>query len=214
MSFPRLIRHNIAIAGLIVSMSATMALPSVARAEAFTPTPELAPFTCAEEAPCPTLPAEQTPHLKRAYVKEAKEIWQEWKREYESSFNNGQCTELAHKKRPDILTKVAEVSIAMLLRGHKNPESDNMNWDAQMWDTNAAKAGIPVGATPKAGAIMVFHVPPASYPADPGHVAYVDSVNPDGSVNITEEHAPELWTVGNQTITAAELSGKNIDYIY
>jgi surface antigen len=52
--------------------------------------------------------------------------------------------------------------------------------DASNWASHAASIGYPVNTTPAAGSIAVW-------PASVGHVAYVDAVNSDGTIN-TEEY--------------------------
>ncbi len=87
-----------------------------------------------------------------------------------------------------------------------------VSWDATFFDANAARAGIDVGATPRAGAAMVWHS--SDFPAWPGDVAYVNAVNPDGSLLITEAHAPTLWQIDQRVVPATEISGQDIDFIY
>lgn len=52
--------------------------------------------------------------------------------------------------------------------------------NANQWDDNARAAGIPTGSTPKAGAVAVWHT--GRY----GHVAWVESVNSNGTFNLSE----------------------------
>jgi peptidoglycan DL-endopeptidase LytE len=58
----------------------------------------------------------------------------------------------------------------------------NVTWlgDAYQWYGNAAAQGYPVGSRPQAGGIMV------TWESGLGHVAYVESVNPDGSWLVSE----------------------------
>lgn len=51
--------------------------------------------------------------------------------------------------------------------------------NANMWDDNARSIGIPMGTTPKPGSVAV--VDSGYY----GHVAWVESVNGDGTINIS-----------------------------
>lgn len=66
--------------------------------------------------------------------------------------------------------------------------TDSMNnghWgDANNWDDNAQTLGIPVNQIPEVGAIA--HWSAAEWNNNRGHVAYVESINSDGSVNIEE----------------------------
>lgn len=93
-----------------------------------------------------------------------------------------QCTDYAYDMRPD-------------LKEYK-PLGN-----AKEWAENAKKAGFPVDNVPRAGDIAVFQ--PGDHGAFPeghldkdgnrddfGHVAYVGSVNPDGTFNISEANFP------------------------
>ncbi len=52
--------------------------------------------------------------------------------------------------------------------------------NANQWDDNARAAGIPVDGNPRAGDVAVWHV--GYY----GHVMYVESVNSNGTINISQ----------------------------
>ena len=54
--------------------------------------------------------------------------------------------------------------------------------DAWNWPNVAARAGVPVGTTPRVGAVAVW--PKLSRPW--GHVAYVTAVNHDGTFDVSE----------------------------
>lgn len=141
---------------------------------------------------------------------------------YTAAFRNGQCTDLAERMRPDIIATVAQTMYAEYLdawnawqaSGEQGPTPVEAapDWNATAWDRDAEAAGMAVGTTPRAGAIMIFHSSDES--SWPGHVAYVDQVNPDGSVLITEENNSGLWEVDQRTVTAADMAGESIDYIY
>ena len=55
--------------------------------------------------------------------------------------------------------------------------------NAYQWWWNARSFGFAEGATPRAGAVMVLGISGSS---TQGHVAYVESVNPDGSFVVSE----------------------------
>ena len=55
--------------------------------------------------------------------------------------------------------------------------------NAAEWWWNARSFGFAEGATPRAGAVMVMGITGTS---PQGHVAYVESVNPDGSFVVSE----------------------------
>ncbi|MEX2014686.1 MAG: CHAP domain-containing protein [Candidatus Saccharimonadales bacterium] len=55
--------------------------------------------------------------------------------------------------------------------------------NAHLWDDNARAAGIPVSSTPKKGDVAVAHWGAL------GHVMYVESVNSNGTINISQYNA-------------------------
>ncbi len=55
--------------------------------------------------------------------------------------------------------------------------------NANKWDDNAHIDGIPANTTPKAGSVAVAHI--GAF----GHVMYVESVNGDGTINISQYNA-------------------------
>ena len=52
--------------------------------------------------------------------------------------------------------------------------------NANQWPANARAAGIPTGSTPKVGSVGVIYAGPY------GHVVWVNSINPDGTINISQ----------------------------
>ncbi|GAK59604.1 hypothetical protein U27_06589 [Candidatus Vecturithrix granuli] len=68
---------------------------------------------------------------------------------------------------------------------------------AKDWDNNATTIGFPVSTTPQAGAIAVWEANSGGAGAY-GHVAYVESTNGDGTVNITEYN----WNYGDGNCNA------------
>ena len=86
----------------------------------------------------------------------------------------------------------------------------NVTWrgDAGFWYQNAAAAGYPVGPTPKAGAIMV------TWESYLGHVAYVESVNADGSWTVSEMNFVAFGVISTRTIKPGQLSGRLVGFIY
>jgi surface antigen len=77
----------------------------------------------------------------------------------------GECTWWAALKRPDLFPKV-----------HGN---------AGEWLAEAQSGGMPTGSTPAVGAIAVF-LPWVDGAGAYGHVAYVEAVNGDGTLTISE----------------------------
>jgi LysM repeat protein len=86
----------------------------------------------------------------------------------------------------------------------------NVTWrgDAGFWYQNAAAAGYPVGSKPKAGAIMV------TWESYLGHVAYVDSVNADGSWNVSEMNFIAFGVISTRTIKPGQLGSRLVGFIY
>jgi surface antigen len=55
--------------------------------------------------------------------------------------------------------------------------------NANQWDDNARRAGIPVDTNPQAGDVAIKNSQPY------GHAMYVESVNGDGTINISQYNA-------------------------
>lgn len=55
--------------------------------------------------------------------------------------------------------------------------------NANQWDDNARAAGIPVDGSPRAGDVAIKNSQPY------GHAMYVESVNPNGTINISQYNA-------------------------
>jgi LysM repeat protein len=86
----------------------------------------------------------------------------------------------------------------------------NVTWrgDAGYWYANASAAGYPVGPTPKVGSIMV------TWESYLGHVAYVESVNADGSWVVTEMNYIQFNVINERTIKPGQLGGRLVGFIY
>ena len=86
----------------------------------------------------------------------------------------------------------------------------NVTWrgDAGYWYANASAQGYPVGPTPKVGSIMV------TWESWAGHVAYVESVNADGSFVVTEMNWIQFNVINERTIKPGQLGGKLVGFIY
>jgi surface antigen len=70
---------------------------------------------------------------------------------------------------------------------------------ASMWDDNARAAGIPVDSSPRAGDVAVRNS--GSY----GHVMYVNSVNTDGTINVSQYNADYNGTYSTATKSTSGL---------
>jgi surface antigen len=128
-----------------------------------------------------------------------------------SLFHNGQCTMWAQERRPGVVRQGVEAIVAQEIAAG---QPENMgNWDARFWPANARKAGIPTGNTPRAHALIVFQ-PGVLGAGSSGHIAFVQRVFSDGSFLISEMHAPVLWRVTHQHLTAADGRLPGVTFIY
>jgi len=86
----------------------------------------------------------------------------------------------------------------------------NVPWrgDAWQWWGNAAAMGYPEGSKPKVGAIMV------TWESSLGHVAYVESVNADGSWTVSEMNFVAFDVISTRTIKPGQLGGRLVGFIY
>jgi LysM repeat protein len=86
----------------------------------------------------------------------------------------------------------------------------NVTWngDAGYWYQNASYQGVPVGPTPKVGAIMV------TWESWAGHVAYVEAVNPDGSWVVSEMNWVAFNVIDERTIKPGQLGSRLVGFIY
>lgn len=83
----------------------------------------------------------------------------------------------------------------------RRPDLPNMLGNGGQWVANAAARGYATGSVPRAGAIAETY----------GHVAYVESVNGDGTLVISEMNGPAgFGVVGTRTVPASTYFG----YIY
>ena len=98
------------------------------------------------------------------------------------SLGAGQCTSWGWLKRPDL---------------------GFIKANASGWDDAARSAGLRVDRSPAAGAI--FQTDSGWY----GHVGYVESVNSDGSINVSERNYAGCYGVLFSTIPASEVGKFN-----
>lgn len=85
----------------------------------------------------------------------------------------------------------------------KRPDLGFIKANASQWDNIARNAGILVDHTPAAGAI--FQTDSGWY----GHVGYVESVNADGSINVSERNYSGCYGVLYSTIPASAVGRFN-----
>jgi surface antigen len=128
-----------------------------------------------------------------------------------SVFQNGQCTQLAATKRPDVVRGVIEGFVNSELTQGQTETMPDM--DARYWAADAQLAGIPTGHKPRAGALMVFQ-PGVLGAGSAGHIAYVVRVNRKGSFRISEMHAPNLYQVTLHTLPAKAARLAGVSFVY
>lgn len=81
--------------------------------------------------------------------------------------NSGNCVWWAVFKRPDLAAKI--------------DASGTSGWNGGQWYDKFNALGVAVGSIPKLGSIVEF--------SNPGHVAYVEKVNSDESLDVSEMDA-------------------------
>jgi N-acetylmuramoyl-L-alanine amidase len=79
--------------------------------------------------------------------------------------------------------------------------------NASTWKILAQRAGLAVGNTPQTGAVI--WTPPRDYY---GHVGFVERVNPDGSVEVSEMNVAGWGRVSKKTLSAGDAA--RYGYIY
>ena len=84
------------------------------------------------------------------------------------------------------------------VKNRRGASIPNMLGNANTWYSRAAAQGMAVGSVPQAGAVG------ATTRGAYGHVVYVESVNPDGSINISEMNAPQWGVTTYRTAAASE----------
>lgn len=78
---------------------------------------------------------------------------------------------------------------------NRRPDLPNRLGNGGQWVANATARGYATGSTPRAGAIAEM----------PGHVAYVESVNADGTMVISEMNGPAgFGNVGTRTVPSSQ----------
>jgi surface antigen len=126
-------------------------------------------------------------------------------------FQNGECTEWAAEKRPDLLQRIIQHMIAVDLDQQQDEIITGL--DALYWPTQASSAGISTGRKPLAGALVVFQ-PGTLYAGDYGHIAYVERILKGGKLRISEMNAPNLYQVTYRTLPASAGRLAGVRFIY
>ncbi len=129
-----------------------------------------------------------------------------------SIFQNGQCTQLAADRRPDVVQSIIQGFVTSeLAQGQTNESMPDL--DARYWTAEAQAVGLRTGHKPARGALIVFQ-PGVLGAGSAGHIAYVLRVNRNGSFRIAQMHAPNLYQTSYETLPgkAARLAG--LSFIY
>ena len=79
---------------------------------------------------------------------------------------------------------------------NRRPDLPNSLGNANTWQSRAAAQGLPTGSTPRAGAVGTTTA------GDLGHVVYVESVNGDGTITISEMNYRGLYNMNTRTVSA------------
>jgi surface antigen len=110
-----------------------------------------------------------------------------------NTFPKGQCTYWGYEKRPDIY--------------ENSWTGDGFGWSARDWDDNARlTGGYVVDGQPRVGDIAVWE---AGYrgAGQSGHVAYVEAVHEDGSIDISEMNYAGNHDVSTRVLDAETVRG-------
>jgi hypothetical protein len=120
-----------------------------------------------------------------------------------SLFQNGQCTQWAADKRPDVIENIVESTVAHDLQhglGEIVP-----NFDARYWPSLAQGAGLATGQNPKVGALMVFQ---------PGVMGAGSAGHSRHRFTISQMHAPLLFNVTYETLRSSDAHRHGVRFIY
>ena len=167
--------------------------------------------TPARPAPA-AAPAVAAPMSEADALVRARADWVTYGPAYTAVFGNGQCTDWAAQKRPDI---VEQATVRLWADHYMGLPDPGVSWNGGFWDDMARAARMPVGTTPEVGAIVAFD--PGTMQASPitGHVAYVESVDDHaGTFTVSEMNAPVAWMVSYRTIRTSEIADGGITFVY
>jgi surface antigen len=140
----------------------------------------------------------------------ARADWNAYGAGYLAVFRNGQCTDWAAQKRPDIV----EQATVRLWADHLMGLPDlGISWNGGSWDDMARAARMAVGTVPRAGAVVTFDPGVLGTSAATGHIAYVETVD-DGTFTVSEMNAPLPWQVTYRTIPTAAVALGGISFVY
>jgi surface antigen len=81
---------------------------------------------------------------------------------------------------------------------NKRPDLPNSLGNANRWYINAQAIGLSTGTTPQKGAVGVTTA------GRLGHVVYVESINGDGTINISEMNYEGLYRISSRVASASD----------
>ena len=147
-----------------------------------------------------------------AALSRAQADWQQYGAAYLNVFRNGQCTDWAALKRPDIVERGTVQLWADYLAGAGGAIA---NWNGGFWDDTARAAGLEVGVVPRAGAVVAIDPGTQDIAAATGHIAYVESVDDDGGAfTVSEMNAPLPNVVSYRRIPTSAIARGGISFVY
>ena len=120
----------------------------------------------------------------------------------------GECTEWVAHKRLDIYERAEKINYMNWANAGYPGAYDMSSWATKEgYVQNAAAVGFTVNTVPAPNAIMVKF-------GEPGHVAYVETVAPDGSFTVTEMNAPQRGVVTTRTIPAETITTEGLVFVH
>jgi len=138
----------------------------------------------------------------------AENLWNREGSQFLAGFRNGQCTDLAARKRPDIVQRVYEASVSSFVLAQPFP---NLDFTARNWAGLARAAGFVISPRPAAGAIVVWQPGVEGAGAGTGHVGYVTSIG-HGTFTTVEENVGRPYAIGHRTLSTAPVAGRVFIY--
>jgi surface antigen len=176
-----------------------------------TPVASSRPASRQPATPVATAPAAGAPMSDADALALAQRYWTTYGGAYLAAFHNGQCTDWAEQKRPDI---VERATVRLWADHYMGLLDTAVNWNGGFWDDTARAARLSVGTEPRAGAAVTFDPGTMGAGATTGHIAYVESVNGDGTFTISEMNAPYPFQVTSRTIPVSAIAQGGIAFVY
>ena len=122
-----------------------------------------------------------------------------------AGYRNGQCTDWAAHKRPDLIQRVEE---ANYIAQYQHRQTHRLA-DALTWASVAAASGLTVQETPAAGSLVVWQPGVEGANAGTGHVGYVETVSADGSTFATSEmNVGSPYSMGYRNRSSIPVAGR------